>query len=87
MATTPNGMTTGGGEVQELEDEADEVERLKRWNMDAGLARDAFQRENAALRSKLERAHFMMCAASADIQDREVARAHDTLQRAIRALA
>ena len=68
-------------------DPTDEIERLKKLHMDASLMRDALQRESDALRSKLGRAHAMMCSASAELDAQKADEAHDILKRAIRALA
>lgn len=62
---------------------SEEIERLKQWHMDASLMRDALKIENAALRTRLERVHSMICSALVQQSDE----ARDILQRAVRMLA
>lgn len=70
----------------EAETLEDQIERLKQWHMDAAMERDAYKRENEALRSKLNRAYFTICEANAELHTQNTDEASDVLKRAIRVL-
>lgn len=71
----------------DTETDAEAIERLKQWHMDAEMTRDALQRENDALRSKLSRAHFMFCEVNAALNAQQTEDAHSRAKLAIRVLA
>jgi hypothetical protein len=84
---SPDYKDRAGLSQRDYEALQDELERLKRWHMDASQMRDAYSRELDQLRAKLRRAHEMTCNAHAAYDAQKADKAQDILRRLIRFLA
>jgi hypothetical protein len=84
---SPDYKDRAGLSQRDYEALQDELERLRRWHMDASQMRDAYGRENDQLRAKLTRAHEMICNAHAACDAKRADKAQDILKRLIRFLA